>query len=812
MGLRNTARAWLGIEEVKALMPDPTEPTPEVWAEHTVRRVENQVARGRNWNQSKSLAPYATNLALDCAMFNAKNLAGTPLRLYRKAKGGGSVNTRRVGKARMAHLTDAKAVGRKAAMMADIAGEVVEITDSPVLEILRRPDLSTTGMAWDVARWVDKQLYGECLLLKTGDGLIRLAPQFCSVQPHADGVIAGWYYGRESVDQAEYQIDEVLQLKWAEHPSNPYRGLGWLDMAIREIEIDDYALAAELNRWKQGGYPDMVLSFESIKNATQLKEAITQLSAQIRRRLGFIVTGESKLTPLSLPKDMQYAEGLAAVERRILNRAGIPESLYKLNDANLASSSTGHEAYARYTLAPALAVDAEQWTERLLPMFDLDPDVYFFAYDEVSERDETATTTRVVSLVGAGVWSINRALSELGDPPVGPEGDKLRVSGVALDSPGGFGASPSVLAPREKPTALSTATDPNAETVAETALNGAQVTALQGLVTDAAAGLIPVESARSIARAAFPAVPLATLEEIFAPLTGFVPEPPAAAPAPAPVVAPAKAIKIAAWGHPDPYAACGHSHGVKTVDVPGAAPSAIQRLQAAMLDYFGLVSSRVTAEAIASGAIDLSALDAEFAASIEPLIAEVFRAGTENGYAVLGQSVDFFDVAPEEALRVVQERGNLVLDLVRTSTEDGLRDAIAQATEQGLSAKEAEKVIRESLGDAAPHRAEAIARTEGQHAMGTGSNAAWTQAGVAQNRWKLSAGPCPICDAMVNNWGRENGNESKAKPIDTPFVKAGQTVVGTDGTRFTAKYDIFSQPLHPNCQCTTLPVLEELEP
>lgn len=719
-------------DTTKAVLPAPSPVTDEVWEEVTVRKVESLVARFRNWNESKILARYGRNLALDAAMFNAKNLAAVPLRLYKKGGTGG----KRATKDRMRHLTDPHAVGVKAAMMAESAGDVVEIQTSPPLSMLRRPDSRTTGMAWDVARWVDKQLYGEALLLATkGGSLIRLMPQFCNVQPDDDGLIAGWYYGRDSIALAEYEAESVLQMKWAEHPSNPYRGLGWLDLAIREIEIDDHALASELTRWQNGGYPEGVMSFGGRLTRDQFKEAIEQFKIAVRSKLKLLVTGEGSYTPLSVPKDMQYREGLEIAERRILNRAGIPESLYRLNDANLASSTTGHEAYAKYTLAPALAVDAEQWTELLLPRFGLDPDVYFFAYDEVSQKDMAQTVQSAVSLVGARVWTRNEARAELGYPPVD--------GGDAFEQPqspsAGFGFSPTLSLSQSLPTL----------------------------------GAGPQADATPVL---------------------------AGAPAP-------KSLTIKSWGDPDPWACCGHDHATKADD--RLSKEQINAFERAMREYFKLVGSQLTIQAIESGTVNLSGLNAPLADALEPLIGDAFRAGAVSGYSQIGRDADLFDVAPEEALRIVRERGNLVADLVGSTTEEAVRSAIRQGVEEQLSAREVQRLVREALVDAAPHRAEAIARTEVANAQGAGATAAWKEAGVEQRRWLLAPDACSICLALVDKLGRE-GRESASVAIDQPFLKSGETLVGVDGRRFTAAFDIYHEPLHPNDRCTTVAVLPEV--
>lgn len=71
--------------------------------------------------------------------------------------------------------------------------------------------------------------------------------------------------------------------------------------------------------------------------------------------------------------------------------------------------------------------------------------------------------------------------------------------------------------------------------VADTALNGAQVTALAELASNVAAGLLPTETARMIALAAFPGTPPDLIARIFAPLNSFTPRAEEPAPAPAPM-------------------------------------------------------------------------------------------------------------------------------------------------------------------------------------------------------------------------------------------------------------------------------------
>jgi hypothetical protein len=64
---------------------------------------------------------------------------------------------------------------------------------------------------------------------------------------------------------------------------------------------------------------------------------------------------------------------------------------------------------------------------------------------------------------------------------------------------------------------------PAAESVADTALNGAQLSSLVELLSSAAAKKLPMESLLPILKASFPTIPEATLTQIVAPLRGFTP-------------------------------------------------------------------------------------------------------------------------------------------------------------------------------------------------------------------------------------------------------------------------------------------------
>ena len=115
---------------------------------------------------------------------------------------------------------------------------------------------------------------------------------------------------------------------------------------------------------------------------------------------------------------------------------------------------------------------------------------------------------------GTSVEEAQRKIDEeRGDTPVPEVGDQTTTPALA---DGNDGAPPALDAEGD---------------VQRAALNGAQVTALQGLVQAVADGVLPAGSARAVILASFP-VDASTVDQMLAPLATFTPRP--AAPAPAP--------------------------------------------------------------------------------------------------------------------------------------------------------------------------------------------------------------------------------------------------------------------------------------
>lgn len=212
-------------------------------------------------------------------------------------------------------------------------------------------------------------------------------------------------------------------------------------------------------------------------------------------------------------------------------------------------------------------------------------------------------------------------------------------------------------------------------------------------------------------------------------------------------------------------------------------------------------------------------------ASAEPLIVKA----TNSRLLDLDKAIkDFQKVLFPVELSLADEQGNLALDFAGDDESDfeltphvqkkirdalekmsynfneetltNLTDVIAQDIGQGLSTEAIAKDIAHVYNDVSGYRAERLARTETLRASNQATKLAYEQTGfVTSLQWYANPGACPLCEEMA---GEEVGFEEN-------FADLGDTITGADGSSLDINYsNVDTPPLHPNCECTILPVRE----
>ena len=177
----------------------------------------------------------AIGVVHDCASTNASVCSQQPLRLMRRVEGVDPSERRAYGgrkasKSLVAYMKSGRA-GIKAGTFADAAGEVEEVLDHPMLDLLARPNpefpgaqlawlsfyyREITGKAYEMIGWDDN---GQPSLL------FPMPPQFVNIV-YSDEGISGYRYARGDGMVADLEPIDVVYYKHNPSRFNPLRGRG----------------------------------------------------------------------------------------------------------------------------------------------------------------------------------------------------------------------------------------------------------------------------------------------------------------------------------------------------------------------------------------------------------------------------------------------------------------------------------------------------------------------------------------------------------------------------------------------------------
>ncbi len=377
--------------------------------------------------------------ALAAATLNAQAVASVPLRLYASPKANRLWEAKKVSKATTARLrgdtpnAPSPAVLRKAA---EIGGDFVEITEShPLLKLLSDANPTQGGYELAYLRTLWLEMTGNAFIhvVKRDDGtpveLWPMYPSLVKVLPDPARIIGGYLYG-QSGSEVALQPDEVLHFR-IPNPIDPLWGRGKAEVAWEAIQRLNAIDNCERSFFANMARPDYAVI---IRNTDASEEELDAFQNKIKERTGgtgrsgsFIaVTGDVDFRPLSFANQNWSAQKYEAVEA-VAAVFGVPVSMLKTNDPNLASARAGYAQWRETTVLPLLRFDESVLNERLLPMFGLEGEA-LLAYDSPVPADRQFDLSRTLSSVGAGVMTINEARESQGLPKSDePGADKLRL-------------------------------------------------------------------------------------------------------------------------------------------------------------------------------------------------------------------------------------------------------------------------------------------------------------------------------------------------------------------------------------------------
>jgi phage portal protein BeeE len=427
------------------------------WIDSTVITGERETSRTTFNGSVRNLALMRRAMSgtpYQACSLNATACAGQTLRLVmpETAAKSHNIRTRAVGKGKRAtkyqdYLRGAKGYGvsRKSMQYAEAAEDVTEVMEHPVLDLLRRPDPDLQGRDWMWFQYFCREACGESYSwIGAGDDvgplvLYTLYPQFAWPVIGQTSLIRAFRYGRNTADIIEIPAEDVIYIRQQPHPEIPWRGYSWLESVAGYSDVENAAIVAELARWKNGGNPSSVIEVAPETTDPQMRQLRAATRAQIagvnKHGEMLFLRGAKMVLGGAKPHEMNYGPGMDMAEKRVYDAANIPESVYRLNSANLASAEVGNTQYMRHAIAPRISGFAEQLTDELLPRFGVMPGEMWFAYDDCVPEDVNAEATRLMGGLTAGAVRPNEYRMVLGLDPLDDALNVIRVNGVAQEGP-----------------------------------------------------------------------------------------------------------------------------------------------------------------------------------------------------------------------------------------------------------------------------------------------------------------------------------------------------------------------------------------
>jgi hypothetical protein len=196
----------------------------------------------------------------------------------------------------------------------------------------------------------------------------------------------------------------------------------------------------------------------------------------------------------------------------------------------------------------------------------------------------------------------------------------------------------------------------------------------------------------------------------------------------------------------------------------------------------------------------------DLANTAKPYAQTIAEAGLSQGASLLPSGSLDLGLLSGKASEFVVEATNRAAIRMARSVSDSLAERVSQIIRIGIEETATGTDVIGLLEEAGfdENRAQTIARTESARAYTDGQNAAWEASGVVKGKtWLVSPFACEFCEAAAKEFGE------KSVGVKDAFYERGATITGASGAIMALDFDDTSgPPLHPNCRCSLLPVID----
>lgn len=671
-----------------------------------------------------------------------------------------------------------------------------ELVDQhPVLDLLYRVNpMYTSYLLWE-ATAAYPELTGECFWYLVGPKnnpteIWVLRPDWVSIKDTKGELISSYAYGPPGDTKIILPFESVIHFKDF-NPNNWYRGYGPVRAGDKAIAIDEYAADYNKSYFYNSAVPGGVLSTEQ-----ELKE---EQREQLRDEWERLHRGKNKAFRIAVleaglkweavgmnRKEMDFTEGRRLSRDEIMAMFRVPKPLLTFDDVNRAAAKEARAILLENVVTHKMRRICSFLNEFLLPRYG--DDSLFFDFENPVPNDETLTLNKhKAELAGAPWKTVNEVREEENLLPI-EGGDKLMMPISLVDA----GAERTEADKKEQKRRKLFTFNVRIPTYPYVKYEYDQ--AVQRLTGKVEALLLAmIHSKRTKA-------PVKPQEARKAQEGEIVQEDQREGRWKTMVkrtdTREVRYIQILGNLFNDQQARVMQRINddlKRAIGAEGAIPK----------DQYKAALGKVRANI--STVTDLSEDDQIFVENLMSYIRTIIEAeGIQQIQALKDGGVFYMQTKAIQAY--LKTDGVKFISEINEETADQLREELAEAIEKQESIAQIRERVERVYGDATGYRATRIARSEVLRATNFATEQAYIQSGVVKKKEWLTAKDervCPWCGPMdgktigVKEVFFEEGDKIKGKNEN------GKTVTMTVGVD-----DVSHPPLHPNCRCTLIPIVE----
>lgn len=359
---------------------------------------------------------------------NANQVSATPLRLYVRDRPGTKLyRTRKVSRERKAYLLgdlNHTPSTRTMSKLMDYGSDFEEVTEvHPAADLLRKVNRWMGGFDLIALTVTFADLTGNWYWYPVpgpmGPTEVWVLPsQWTEIIPSRTDFIAGYSFGMNRADAIRFTPDELLHGKYP-NPGDPFYGLGVVEAGWGIVRKMFAMETMDLATYENMARPDYLISVNTpVVKQAELDAFSDALKAKLQgvKKAGSFATmsGDVKVQPLAWPPKDIVGRDLTIEEVSAVT--GVPVTILRANDPNLASAQVGYASWKEMTILPKCRMIEDFLNQRLLPLFGIEDDACF-AFDDPVPRNRTEDIAEAESKLRTGQRTLNEQRAIDGLPP-----------------------------------------------------------------------------------------------------------------------------------------------------------------------------------------------------------------------------------------------------------------------------------------------------------------------------------------------------------------------------------------------------------